>query len=482
MKTYHANHILTSPAWESLIDFLDRCQGEAAQAQPDFERFERELHAQMLTLERMLVADRLTQYDVTVSEITVQGVVYQRSGVAPETYLTAVGPVTIERHVYRVADHQTRHVCPLEMRVGIVEGFFTPTAARQVAYVTAQMPPREGEGLFREIGNMQPSTGSLERLPKNLSTHWEKHRLTWETQLRRQEKVVAEAATLAVSLDGVMAPMRPGPDAPEKQAGSESAKQPKGPKGYQEVGCGTVSLYNAEGQRLQTVRYGRQPERKKVTLCQQLQSECQAILAVRPRLKLVRLADGARENWRFLESLDVGLPPDQVETWDIVDFYHACDHLKRATDLVWGEFSPKGKAEFVRLKTLLKEMDGGVETLIAALRYRVRCASKAKRSQLRTELNYFRNQRHRMDYAAYLRQNLPIASGVVEAACKTLVTQRLKQSGMRWSGDGAQAILTLRSLIQSGRWEHGWALLRANYQQTVLVGANSAYSALPCAG
>jgi hypothetical protein len=69
----------------------------------------------------------------------------------------------------------------------------------------------------------------------------------------------------------------------------------------------------------------------------------------------------------------------------------------------------------------------------------------------------------------------------VEAACKTLVTQRLKQSGMRWKTSGGQAILTLRSLIQSERWERGWALLREDYQQTVFAGAAKAYFALPLA-
>ncbi len=247
------------------------------------------------------------------------------------------------------------------------------------------------------------------------------------------------------------------------------------------MGCGTVSLYAADGQRLRTVRYGRMPESKKATLCQQLEAECQARMATRPLLRVVRLADGARENWRFLATLDLGVPAGQVEIWDIVDFYHACDHLKHATDLIWGEFSPEGKAEFARLKTLLKEKDDGVESVINALRYRVGRARGTKRQQLLKELTYFRHQRHRMAYAAYLREHLPIASGVVEAACKTLVTQRLKQSGMRWSVQGGQAILTLRSLIQSERWERGWALLRASYQQTVLSGPRDAYFTLPFA-
>jgi hypothetical protein len=74
-----------------------------------------------------------------------------------------------------------------------------------------------------------------------------------------------------------------------------------------------------------------------------------------------------------------------------------------------------------------------------------------------------------MHYAEYIRQGLPIASGVMEAACKTLVTQRLKQSGMAWTQAGGQPILTLRSLIQSDRWQPAWELLRADFRKTVTV-------------
>ena len=314
---------------------------------------------------------------------------------------------------------------------------------------------------------MQPSPSSLERLPKNLSARWEAHRDAWEAHLRTLESVPPEAATLAVSLDGVLAPMRH--PAPVESEAPAEAKQPKGPKGYQEVGCGAVSLYDAEGERLQTIRYGRMPESHKVTLSQQLQAECQAILTVQPRLRVVNLSDGARHNWKLLSALNWGVPADQVESWNIVDFYHACDHLKHATEVIWGEFSPKGRAEFERLKTLLKEADAGADMIIRTLRYRVTQARGAKRDQLRKELTYFRNQRPRMDYATYGRAHLPIASGVVEATCKTLVTQRLKQSGMRWTISGGQAILTLRSLIQSHRWSHGWRLLCHSYQQAVEI-------------
>src|SRR5450432_3022091 len=75
------------------------------------------------------------------------------------------------------------------------------------------------------------------------------------------------------------------------------------------------------------------------------------------------------------------------------------------------------------------------------------------------ELGYFRKHKKRMNYAELKAQGFMIGSGVVEAACKTLVTQRLKQSGMRWSVHGAQAILTPRGWDQSERFDKAWALV-----------------------
>jgi len=207
-------------------------------------------------------------------------------------------------------------------------------------------------------------------------------------------------------------------------------------------------------------------------LCGQLEAECQSILALRPDLKVVKLADGAEENWRFLDDLDLGLPPPllvEVEGTSIVDFYHAAEHLKKACDAIWNDNAVKSKAEFERYRTLLKEEDNGVETIIRSLKYHFGRARSRRRELIEEQLTYFRNQRHRMQYAQYLREGLPIGSGVVEAACKTLATQRMKQSGMSWGQNGGQAILTLRSLIQSNRWEQGWQLLRADFCKQVNV-------------
>ena len=70
-----------------------------------------------------------------------------------------------------------------------------------------------------------------------------------------------------------------------------------------------------------------------------------------------------------------------------------------------------------------------------------------------------------MHYTDYMSQNLPIGSGVVEAACKVLVTQRMKRSGMAWSPAGGQAILTLRAWARSDRFEAAWKILTSTYRE-----------------
>ena len=121
------------------------------------------------------------------------------------------------------------------------------------------------------------------------------------------------------------------------------------------------------------------------------------------------------------------------------------------------------------MRTTLKEVEGGADKVIGSFRYYLGRLSGKNKEALQTELTYFLNQRPRMDYATYLQQDLPIASGVIEATCKTLVTQRMKCSGMRWGFLGGQAILTLRSVIQSDRWQQAWSLIQAQFRKPVSI-------------
>jgi hypothetical protein len=346
----------------------------------------------------------------------------------------------------------------LELRAGIIEGAWTPLAAKQATWVVAHLTPQEGEELFDLLGNMTPSKSTLDRLPKALHGQWEAQRPRFEATLRNQEAIPPEAVTMAVSLDGVMAPMKDGQRHAKRTQARAQGKAPSGPAGYQEVGCATVSYYDRHGERLCTRRMARMPETNKATLKKQLTAEVMGALIQRPDLQVVKVADGAPDNWSYLgETLPLGV--------EVLDFYHAAEHLGAALAAAYGEGTPTYQERVETLRVVLRDEPHGVDKVMGALgRLRTRYP---RRQAIHKALAYFREHRHRMPYADLRAQNLPIGSGVVEAACKTLVSQRLKRSGMRWRHTGGQAILTFRALCQSGRFERAWPLLIKRYQRDV---------------
>ena len=173
---------------------------------------------------------------------------------------------------------------------------------------------------------------------------------------------------------------------------------------------------------------------------------------------VTKIADGAKDNWTFLS----GVLPQGVE---LIDFFHAAEHLKGALDAAYGAGDPKATAQFEKYRHRLRHETGAAEKVIRALRHL--CSKHPECERTAQVLGYFRNNRHRMGYTEAKEQGLPIGSGVVEATCKTLVTERLKRSGMRWSERGGQAILTLRALLQSNRFDSGWSLLLQTYRAEV---------------
>ncbi len=427
----------------------------------DFERFEREVHTLFVAAEREVLGDSLSRFDVDLPAVVIEGRVHHRVLRSTESYTTAVGPVTVERTLYRVG--KERAVIPLELRAGIIAGHWTPLAARQGAFLVAHLTPQDSETTLRELGNMRPSKSSLDRLVKVLSGDWEERREEFEAHLREAIEVPSEAVTIAVSLDGVMTPMKDGERAEKREQAREQGKQTKGPAGYQEAGCATFSFFDVDGERLGTTRYARMPESKKVTLKTTLSADVKAVLAKRPELRLVKLADGAKDNWTYLSE-------ELPEGEELIDFFHAAENLQAAFDNAYGQGNAKAQSQFEKYRHILRHDDDGVETLIRALKYLH--SKHPRRKRLKQALGYFRRNRKRMDYAQAKAQNLPIGSGLVEAACKTLVTQRMKCSGMRWRHAGGQAILTLRSQIQSNRFEQAWELLSATYKVPVSMPKN----------
>jgi hypothetical protein len=135
MALEHREEGWQSPASQRLRELLRARQRAWQQGVPEFEQFERELHEQIMNLERECLAEELARYDVAAEHVEGGGGSYQPVLQAAETSLSAAGLVRVERHLYRPAGRKAKSLCPLELRAGIINGYWTPQAARQAICV-----------------------------------------------------------------------------------------------------------------------------------------------------------------------------------------------------------------------------------------------------------------------------------------------------------------------------------------------------------
>ena len=161
--------------------------------------------------------------------------------------------------------------------------------------------------------------------------------------------------------------------------------------------------------------------------------------------QLTTLGDGAAWIWNLAAR-------HFPEATQIVDLYHAREHLHELARLL--EFM-LGDRKQDWLDARLAELDAGdIPAICAAAR--VFPLTGKKGAELSTALGYFEHNACRMHYAHFKKLGLFIGSGAVEAGCKSIVGQRCKLSGMRWTQQGATGILTLRCQESSGRWDETW--------------------------
>jgi hypothetical protein len=137
----------------------------------------------------------------------------------------------------------------------------------------------------------------------------------------------------------------------------------------------------------------------------------------------------------------------------ILDFIHANEYLWKAANAWFGENSPQ-REPWVEQQTL-HILSGQVQQVIAQLHHFTQNAtcSQVQRTALTTAANYFQRNQSYMRYDHYLAQGWPIASGVIEGACRHFVKDRFELSGMRWTKQGAERLLHLRAVAENGHWD-----------------------------
>lgn len=398
--------------------------------------------------------------DETSDEIVRDGTVYRFKLAAEKDWLTPWGETQVARRVYQ-PDRGGVCAIPLDERCGMVDRFMTPDLERVTSLMGARLTPGEVAETLAEVFPDPPSCTAIQHVLAKVGQQAEDNATEVEAVLNAQAPLDLDGDTLVVSWDGTTMPLR--------QRGPKRGRPPERPgvrddgeaaTVWKEAGVGMVAVYQTPldpdsepAERIDVRYYARVPERKMAHLVKSVVDQTERAMRAGSFAHQAFLADGSREIWRTVQELDIF-----ADFTLILDFYHAAEHLSKASEWIFGKGSEEARQWYDRWRGKLLEEEGAARGLIRSVkRYRAQCRKgSARYTELTKELGYFRANVTKMDYATYRADGIPISSGPVEAACKTIVGHRLKRSGMRWTSEGAQQILNLRVPLQSKRWDAFW--------------------------
>lgn len=342
-----------------------------------------------------------------------------------KVYQTPYGAVEIKRNMYQTSAGGKTY-CPLEASARIIRGS-TPKFAKQISHKYSNMNAPSVCADLRENHHRKISHSYLQEVSNWVGGIAQAKEEQWKYDNPKLEKAIK---SIVISLDGAYMLMRN--------------------DGYREAMVGNISFYDIEGERQHTIYLGEVPEHGKTSFTKRLEEEINKTKQEYPDALYLGIADGAKSNWNFLE---------QHTDRQLIDFYHVTEYLAQASHAAYPIDNAKREIWLHnRCKKLKHEADAVTEiiTEMEKLSKKTSLTKKVK-EKLSSTLTYFKNHKDMMDYSHHIDEKLPIGSGVTEAACKTLVKQRLCGSGMRWKEKGAKTILSLRALVQSkGRWQQFW--------------------------
>lgn len=369
---------------------------------------------------------------------------YRRNKRTKAEVATTFGPITLWSWLYLAAEDGEPGLHPLHVRLGIGAGGATPLLAERVARRAVDDSQREVRQWLADEHGLRWSNDRLRRVLQDFrrtvvafrAEAQEERLLSWLDAAERSRG--QQRPVLAVGRDGVMVPIRG--------------------QGYQEATAATVSVYDRRGRRLGTVYLGQMPQARQTAMTDCLTGLVTEVLrrwsGAEPRLVYVTDKGQAQTDYyqRVLRRLADPRRPGRRLVWQwVLDFFHVCGYVGKLAEALFGT---GGQGWFGRMRQwLLRRRQGVAQVLRSAMQHRLRQRlSKAAQAAFWKAYRYLRRYSRCMDYARYRRQGLPIGSGVTEAACKTVFTQRLKRSGMRWHKESGQVIVDLRVLHLSGIW------------------------------
>lgn len=360
--------------------------------------------------------------------------------------LTVVGEVKIERAYYYCEDCGGG-VIPKDRELNIVGTSFSPGIRRLMGRVGGKESFQAGRQDLEELAGVRVTAKQVERVAEGIGVEVEAMLVEERKNLPAVSAQVVPLKVipkLYIAYDGTGVPVV------RRETEGRRGKQENSQAKTREAKLGCVFTQTGVDDQGQPVRD--EDSTSYVGAIETAEEFGARIYAEAARRGLyqaklvVVLGDGSPWIWGIAEEHFPG-------ALQIVDLYHAREHLANLAKIVYGPTRSEGKPWTAARYQELDE--GKVEALVSALR-RLKSRDDTVQKEIEKQIHYFQTNAERMRYAEFRRQGLFVGSGVIEAGCKTIVGLRLKQSGMKWTVRGANAIIALRSLDLSGRWEEFW--------------------------
>jgi hypothetical protein len=391
-------------------------------------------------------------------------------------YLSVFGLFVLSRVVYGTREGQKMEYAPLDARLSLPQSKFSYVLQDWDQSLVVEMPYAKVEATLAKILGLSQSVNSLERINRKMAATVDEF---WAAQA--VPPAADEGALLVLSADGKGVPIRREAEGaadqrPAPGASEEEGEQKKGKKKMSLVGA----AYTVDP-------YIRSPEQVLDALFREPDASSKPPARPKPMFKHIRasllrdaadtmapsfdeifgwLAQEVRHRNRAGEKPMPFLMDGQEALWnalpryfpglqfiEILDLLHVCGYIWAAAHL----FYKKKSAQAVRFakERMLRILQGDVQAVIRGLRWKGthENLSRKRQEELTKICGYLEKNSHRMAYDEYLAAGYPIASGVIEGACRNVVKDRMERSGMRWILDGAHSMLGLRCIHLSGLWD-----------------------------
>lgn len=342
--------------------------------------------------------------------------------------------------------------CPMDEVLGLIDSY-SPGVAKLMCHAAGMDGSYdEAEQTLELYAGVRVPASQIRRIVQELGPELE----AWSEG--RNEARCEQVANFYVSYDGTGVPMR------KEETKGRKGKQADGSSVSREVKLGCVFTSTSNDPEGRPVR---DPESTTYLASFEPAEDFGLCILKEARLrglgkadKVIVIGDGAQWIWK-----QAGINfPGAIQ---ILDYYHAREHLSVLVEAVFPAEDERGK----QLNKWIDLLDEGKAEKIAILAEENKARSGKRRSTADREIEYFRKNTERMQYAHFKEQGLFIGSGVVEAGCKTVVGKRTKQSGMFWNIRGAQNILDIRCAVLSDTYDDYWGCRKASQGQMLKAAA-----------